>query len=157
MGILTRLAILIGSIAWLPKYLPWIVKADKLVQKVSGGRVDFLRIAGLPGITITVPGRRSGVLHSTTMLAAPDGDDWIVAGSYFGGPKTPAWVFNIRAAQSFDVEVHGVARRMSATELSGVDRDAAWAQLLAIWPNFTLYEERTNRVIPLFRLSNTAS
>ncbi|MGB3696876.1 MAG: nitroreductase family deazaflavin-dependent oxidoreductase [Gordonia sp. (in: high G+C Gram-positive bacteria)] len=153
MGIITRLAILIGSITWLPKYLPWIVKLDKLVQKVSGGRVDLLRIAGLPGITLTVAGRKSGVPHSTTMLAAPDGDDWLVAGSYFGGPKTPAWVFNIRAADVFDVRVHGVSTPMSASELSGAAREDAWNKLLAVWPNFTMYEERTTRVIPLFRLS----
>lgn len=156
MGLLTRLAILIGSISWLPKYLPWIVKVDKLIQKVSRRRVDLLRIAGLPGITIVVPGRKSGKLHSTTMLTAPDGHDWIVAGSYFGGPKTPAWVFNIRAAESFDVEVHGVSTRMSATELFDEDRRAAWDRLLAVWPNFTLYEERTDRVIPLFRLAPVA-
>ncbi|MGI6796901.1 nitroreductase family deazaflavin-dependent oxidoreductase [Gordonia sihwensis] len=152
MGILTRLAILIGSISWLPRYLPWIVKADTVLQKVSRGRVDLLRIAGLPGITITVRGRKSGVLHSTPVLAAPDGEDWIVAGSYFGGPRTPAWVYNIRAADSFDVEVHGAATRMSATELSGIERAAAWDRLLGVWPNFTLYEKRTTRVIPLFRL-----
>lgn len=152
-GIITKLAILIGSITWLPKFLPWIVKLDSLVQRLSDKRVDLLRIAGLPGITITVPGRKSGVPHSTTMLAAPDGDAWFVAGSYFGGPKTPAWVFNIRAASSFDVAVHGVTTRMSATELSGDERAYAWTRLLAEWPNFTMYEERTDRVIPLFRLA----
>ncbi|MGB3604198.1 MAG: nitroreductase/quinone reductase family protein [Gordonia sp. (in: high G+C Gram-positive bacteria)] len=152
-GIITKLAILIGSLTWLPKYLPWIVKVDNVVQRLSNKNVDLLRIAGLPGITITVPGRKSGVLHSTTMLTAPDGDGWLVAGSFFGGPKTPAWVFNIRAVDSFDVSYHGVTSRMVATELDGTDRSRAWDQLLSVWPNFTMYEERTDRVIPLFRLA----
>ncbi|WP_132994205.1 nitroreductase family deazaflavin-dependent oxidoreductase [Gordonia zhaorongruii] len=151
MGILTRLAIWIGSFAWLPPHLPKIVKVDALLQRCSGGRIDMLTIAGLPGVTMTVVGRRSGAARTTTVLAAPDGDDWIVAGSHFGGPKSPAWVFNVRDAET--VDVRGVKGPMVPVELDGDARAIAWQRLLDVWPNFRLYEERTDRVIPVFRLS----
>ena len=32
------------------------------------------------------------------------------------------------------------------------ERDAAWQTLRAVWPNFDLYEKRTDRRIPVFRL-----
>lgn len=153
MGLLTPLAVKIGSIEWLPRYLPYIVKVDEGLQKVTGGRVDLLDVAGLPSVTILVVGRKSGVERSTTVLAAPAGADWIVAGSYFGGPKTPAWVLNLRAADGFDIEQHGRRIPMRAHELAGDERERAWDELRRVWPNFDMYARRTDRTIPLFRLS----
>ncbi|WP_298441237.1 nitroreductase family deazaflavin-dependent oxidoreductase [Gordonia sp. (in: high G+C Gram-positive bacteria)] len=155
MGLLTPLAVRVGALGWLPEYLPWIVKVDDGIQKVSGGRVDLLTIAGLPSVTMLIPGRKSGIERSTTVLAAPVGDEWIVAGSYFGGPKTPAWVYNLRAAETIDVEIKGRRVPMSRRELDGDDRAQAWQTLRGVWPNFDLYEQRTadRRRIPLFRLS----
>lgn len=156
MGLLTPLAVRVGSIEWLPRYLPWIVKVDDAIQKVTGGRVDLLDIAGLPSITMVIRGRKSGIDRTTTVLAAPDGEDWIVAGSYFGNPKAPAWVYNLRAAGELTLAGPGgnlVAMR--SRELDGDDRAAAWQRLRGVWPNFDLYEQRTagSRVIPLFRLT----
>ena len=48
MGVLTPVAIRIGSFEWLPKYLPYIVKIDVLLHFLTRGRVGLLRLAGLP-------------------------------------------------------------------------------------------------------------
>ena len=36
------------------------------------------------------------------------------------------------------------------------ERSAAWANLLATWPNFAKYEQRTDRTIKLFQLASPA-
>lgn len=153
MGLLTPLAVKIGSIEWLPRYLPYIVKVDDGIQRVTRGHVDLLDIAGLPSITMVIPGRKSGIDRTTTVLAAPVGHDWLVAGSYFGGPKAPAWVFNLRAAPRMHVELHGRLVEMTSTELDDDERAEAWQELRRVWPNFDLYERRTTRLIPVFKLS----
>ncbi len=153
MGLLTPIAVRVGSISWLPQYLPWIVKVDDGIQKVSGGRVDLLTIAGLPSVTMLIPGRKSGIVRTTTVLAAPAGEEWIVAGSYFGNPKMPVWVYNLRAADTIEVEVKGRHVPMRRRELLDDERAEAWQELRRVWPNFDLYEQRTDRVIPVFRLS----
>ena len=151
--LIRRIAVWVGSFAWLPPYLPTIVKADGVIQRVSRGRIDLLWIAALPSVTFSVVGRKSGVERTTTLLAARDGDDWLIAGSYFGGPKTPAWVFNVRAAGRVTVRHASGDAAMTATELVGDARTEGWNVLLGVWPNFELYEQRTSRVIPVFRLS----
>ncbi|WP_344785256.1 nitroreductase family deazaflavin-dependent oxidoreductase [Gordonia caeni] len=156
MGLLTPIAVRVGAIEWLPDYLPWIVKVDDGLQWATAGRVDLLTVAGLPSVTMVIPGRKSGVERTTTVLAAPVGDDWLVAGSYFGGPKTPAWVYNLRAAETIQVERHGRLVPMRRRELAGDERAAAWQELRGVWPNFDLYERRTTRVIPVFRLTPAA-
>ncbi|ETA05420.1 MULTISPECIES: nitroreductase family deazaflavin-dependent oxidoreductase [Gordonia] len=152
MKVRRSLAIKIGSIPWMPRFLPQIVVGDNAIQTVTGQRMTLLDIADLPNITIRVAGRKTGAIRTTQLLAVPDGDDWLIAGSYFGGPKMPAWVYNIRAADTIEIVVAGVVSVAVPTELEGADRDAAWQKLRTVWPNFDLYEKRTDRRIPVFRL-----
>ena len=45
--------------------------------------------------------------------------------------------------------------RVHATEFQGADRAAAWQTMVRTWPNYAKYEERTDRLIPVFRLTRT--
>ncbi|MBZ5740486.1 nitroreductase family deazaflavin-dependent oxidoreductase [Nocardioides mangrovi] len=153
MGLLTPLAIRIGAIPWMPKLLPQVVWTDRNLQKVTGGRVTILDIAGLPNLMLTVVGRKSGIPRTTPLLCVPDGDTWLIAGSYFGGPNMPVWVGNIRAAGEAEITWDRKQVPVTATELHDADRAAAWQVMLRTWPNFAKYEERTDRLIPVFRLT----
>jgi deazaflavin-dependent oxidoreductase (nitroreductase family) len=153
MGILTPVAVRIGAIPWLPRFLPQIVTVDELLQKVTRGRVSLLGVAGLPNLVLTVPGRRSGIPRSTPLLCTPYDDDWLIAGSYFGGPKMPLWVHNLRATESATIGWRREQVPVTARELEGKERAAAWQAMLRAWPNYAKYEERTDRVIPVFRLT----
>ncbi len=153
MRLLTPIAVWIGSFAWLPRFLPQIVAFDKALQRFSRGRVSLLDVAGLPNLTLTVAGRKSGVPRTTPLLCVPYGEGWLVAGSNFGGPTAPVWVVNLRAAESAAV---GFGRRrvtVSQRELADDDRARAWQVMLRTWPNYAKYEQRTDRLIPVFLLS----
>ena len=153
MGLLTPVAIRIGAIPWLPSVLPQIVWCDKTLHRLSGGRLTMLDLAGLPNLNLTVKGKKSGIERTTPLLCVPDGDTILIAGSYFGGPKMPLWVGNLRAADGdASVEYRRERFRVHATELSGDDRAAAWRHMLETWPNYATYERRTDRTIPVFRL-----
>jgi deazaflavin-dependent oxidoreductase (nitroreductase family) len=66
----------------------------------------------------------------------------------------PLWVGNLRAADgAAKVEMGHETFAVRATELSGEERAAAWRTMLATWPNYAKYEERTDRTIPVFRLT----
>ena len=153
MGLLTPLAIRIGAIPWMPRLLPQVVWTDRRLQRLSGGRVTLLDIAGLPNLTLTVVGRKSGLPRSTPLLCVPDEGTWLIAGSYFGGPDMPVWVGNLRAAGQAEVTVNRTTTPVTAEELSDDARAAAWQVMLRTWPNFAKYEERTDRLIPVFRLT----
>jgi deazaflavin-dependent oxidoreductase (nitroreductase family) len=155
MGLLTPLAVRVGAIPWLPKFLPQIVTVDQTLQKVTRDRVSLLDVAGLPNLVLTVPGRKSGIPRSTPLLCTPYGDGWLIAGSYFGGPKMPLWVHNLRAAGGATIRWRREDVPVTAHELEGEERAEAWQAMLRGWPNYAKYEERTDRVIPVFRLTRT--
>jgi deazaflavin-dependent oxidoreductase (nitroreductase family) len=153
MGLLTPVAIQIGSISWMPKLLPQIVFVDKLIQGGTRGKLTILDVAGLPNLMLTVVGRKSGIPRSTPLLCVPYGDSILVAGSYFGGPNEPMWVKNVEANPDVTVRFKGDTSDMRARLLTGDDRAKAWQAMLETWPNFAKYEQRTDRHIKVFELS----
>ncbi len=153
MGLLTPLAIKIGALPWMPRYLRQIVWVDRLLQRVTRGRVTVLDIAGLPNLMLTVIGRKSGVARTTPLLCVPYGPSLLIAGSYFGGPKEPIWVKNIEANPVVTVRFKRRTLTRVSRELEGDERSAAWQHMLRTWPNFAKYEERTDRRIKVFLLS----
>lgn len=153
---LTPIAILIGGISWLPRFLPQITAFDKWIQRVTKGTWTLLRLAGLPNLMLTVVGRKSGIARSTPLLCVPFRRGQLIAGSNFGGQKSPVWVVNVRAAGQVQVRVNGVTRDAVPHELAGPERDEAWAHMLKTWPNYAKYAERTGRTIPVFYLEPAA-
>ena len=155
-NLFTPLAILIGGISWMPKLLPQITALDKWIQKVSKGSWSLLRVAGLPNLMLTVRGRKSGIPRSTPLLCVPYRAGQLIAGSNFGGAKAPVWVVNVRAADRVRMRVNGVTQAAAPRELTGAEREEAWAHMLKTWPNYAKYAERTDRTIPVFYLEPAA-
>ena len=154
MGLFTPIAVRIGAIPWMPKLLPQIVWVDEHLQAATRGKVSVLDLAGLPNLVLTVVGRKSGEPRSTPLLCVPDGGSWLIAGSYFGGPKMPLWVHNLRAAGEAVIDYDGERVSVSAREVpAGPERDERWQVMLRTWPNFALYEKKTDRLIPVFELN----
>jgi deazaflavin-dependent oxidoreductase (nitroreductase family) len=150
MNLLRPVAIWMGSLSWLPRFLPQITAMDKFLQRITKGQWSFLRLAGMPSMMLTVLGRKSGVARSTPMLCVPYKGGHLVAGSNFGGPTEPIWVLNVRAADRVTVTVNGRTHDAVPRELTGEERAEAWQHMLKTWPNYAKYEERTHRVIPVF-------
>jgi deazaflavin-dependent oxidoreductase (nitroreductase family) len=156
MGLLTPLAVRIGSQPWMPKLLPQVTWTDTRLQRLTRGRVSILDVAGLPNLMLTVTGRKSGIPRSTPLLCVPWQGGWLIAGSHFGGPKAPVWTHNLRAAETAGVRYRGRDHACTWRELTGEEKAKAWAHMVTIWPNYDKYVEWTDRVIPVFLLTPTA-
>ncbi len=156
MSLLTPLAVRIGSWTWMPRLLPQITATDKRLQQLTAGRVTILDIAGLPNALLTVRGRKTGQPRSTPLLCVPRADgSFLVAGSNFGAPKQPVWVVNLEANPDAELRVKGKTFPVRGRRLTGGERARAWAEMIDVWPNYRLYEQRTDREIKVFELTPT--
>jgi deazaflavin-dependent oxidoreductase (nitroreductase family) len=147
------LAIQLGAQSWLPRYAGLIVGTDKLLQRLSRGRVTIMLTTGLHELVLQVPGHRSGLLRTTPLLTVPHDGGWLIVGSNWGRPEPPAWVANLRAAQDPTITYRGRTIAVDAREPVGAERDEKWAVAVAGWPNYAKYAERTERELPLFWLT----
>jgi deazaflavin-dependent oxidoreductase (nitroreductase family) len=147
------LAIRIGRQPWLHRFARQIVGLDVLIQRATRGRFNLLTMAGLPEVTLTVRGRKSGLERSTPLLCVPHDDGWLVAGTNWGGPTMPAWVHNLAAADRARVLFRGRQHEVVARRVAGAERAEVWQVMLQTWPNYAKYAERTDREIPVFFLT----
>lgn len=104
-------------------------------------------------------GAKSGEPRVNPLAAIRDGDSWLLPASAGGAPKNPAWYHNLKANPDIEIEYPNdeggiTAAQVAAHELSGPDRDVAWARFVARSPAFAEYEKSAaGRVIPVFRLT----
>ncbi len=152
MGLLTPLAVRIGALSWMPKLLPQVVWTDKHLQRLTRGRVTLLDIAGLPNLLLTVPGRKSGVprIDPAAVRAARR---WLAdRGLLLRRLGVPLWVANLRATDRARIRFRREEVEVTRREVEGEERARLWQVMLATWPNFARYEQRTTRMIPVFYL-----
>lgn len=118
--------------------------------RVSRGRGPFKDI-----LLLKTVGARSGKPRTAPVAAIPDGPDrWLVVGSNSGAAKHPSWFANLaRNSDQAEIEIGGRTVKVTAELLVGPERAAAWRQVVTVAPNFAGYEKKTDRLIPVVRLT----
>ena len=113
------------------------------------------RMDGMPVILLTTRGARSGELRSTPVLSVPEGDSaWLVVASFGGSRSHPAWYINMaRHPEDTWVELDGRRVQVTPRSLSGEERERAWEHITAKSERFSGYQEKTDREIPVVRLT----
>jgi deazaflavin-dependent oxidoreductase (nitroreductase family) len=118
--------------------------ADRIRRKGSRGKLVLVTI-----------GKKTGVERMTPVGWFPgEGETKLIVASASGGPRNPAWYYNI-AANPDHVRIEFAGQRIDVTpeQLHGADRDAAWRQITAAARGFARYERITDREIPVIRLT----
>jgi deazaflavin-dependent oxidoreductase (nitroreductase family) len=108
---------------------------------------------GMDLLLLHVTGAKSGKTYIKPLAFHMDGDNYVVAASKGGEPTNPAWYYNLVAHPEVEVEVGTDTFRAKATEATGAERDRLYAAHAAKMPNFNEYEQKTDRVIPVFVLT----
>ncbi|GAB2724174.1 nitroreductase/quinone reductase family protein [Nocardia thraciensis] len=134
---------------------PAVAVVERIVRRLSRGRRGVLDLAGLPSIELTVPGRKTGLPRTVSLLYVPDGPgSYLLVGSNWGRPEHPAWSANLAAADHAEIHSGGERFKVHVRRLTGSERDRAWHRAVAYWPGYTM-EQRlaTGRPFRLFELT----
>ncbi len=118
----------------------------------NGGKVGG-QFEGFPLLLLTSTGARSGAQRVNPVAYFDiDGKIYIV-GSAAGRDNNPAWVHNLRADPQVSVEIGSdPAQPATARELSRDERDSIYPVIVERAPGFGEYQQKTDRVIPVFEL-----
>ena len=128
---------------------------DRALLHFSRGRVTLPGVlAGLPVLTVTTTGARTGQRRSAPLLGVPTGEDIAVLGTRFGQSRTPGWYYNMRADPAVEVTYRNKTVKASAREASDEERTAIWDRARAIYVGYEAYASRIkNRKIHIMILS----
>ena len=134
-------------------FLKMMNAVHRVALKVSGGRLGWTA-SNMPVVELTTTGRKTGRRHAV-MLTSPirDGDALVVVASRGGDDRSPAWYLNLVANPEVDVAVQGKPPVPMLARVATADQRARlWPLVTADHRNYTDYQKRTEREIPLVLL-----
>ncbi|HXC77396.1 MAG TPA: nitroreductase/quinone reductase family protein [Candidatus Acidoferrum sp.] len=106
-------------------------------------------------VVLSTLGSTSGLERSSTVASFPEGaGSWLVVASLGGAAKHPSWYVNLaKNPDGVYLQVRGKRYRVKPASLHGADRSAAWKRITREAPNFAEYQTKTDREIPVVRLT----
>jgi deazaflavin-dependent oxidoreductase (nitroreductase family) len=132
---------------------PWAWVRDQVeAYERSGGReANTLLDTGMPIIILTTRGNRSAKLRKTALMRVEHDGEYALVASMGGQPKHPVWYHNL-VADPTAVMIQDGPEPFDAVvrEVSGDERATWWERAVATYPPYAEYQERTERVIPVF-------
>jgi deazaflavin-dependent oxidoreductase (nitroreductase family) len=123
-------------------------RVHPFVYRATGGRV-LGRVMGIPVLLLTTRGRKTGAARTKPLMYLPKGDAFIVAASYAGEPRHPAWWLNLKANPVASVQAGRRELEVRAREAEGEERERLWREIVAQDEGFAEYQRRTQRRIPV--------
>jgi deazaflavin-dependent oxidoreductase (nitroreductase family) len=119
--------------------------------RANAGKVGG-RFAGAPMLLLSTTGAKSGQQRTTPLVYLPDGERFIIFASKGGAPQHPSWYHNLVAHPDTVVEVGTETIPVTATVITGEERDRLYATQAGLRPAFGEYQEKTSRRIPVIAL-----
>jgi deazaflavin-dependent oxidoreductase (nitroreductase family) len=125
-------------------------KFNMWVYRKSNGRVGATWLGKeAPICLFTTTGRRSGMARTVPLIFMADGNRLVVVASQGGVSTDPEWYLNVVASPRVTVDVEGDAQAMVARTASPEEKAELWPRLVAMYPKYDTYQQRTTREIPV--------
>ena len=128
----------------------WVRDQVDLYETSGGTKGTTLR--GMPVIVLTTLGAKSGKIRKAPLMRVEHDGRYAAVASLGGSPKNPVWYANVLAHPLVEVQDGPVLQVMTAREITGDEKDLWWERAVAAYPPYADYQEKTDRVIPVFLL-----
>ena len=133
-----------------------VLRVHEKLYKKTDGRIGHNMI-GAPTLLLRTTGRRSGAQRTNALVYARDGSDYLVVASNGGADRAPAWLHNLRANPSVEVQIGRERRPAVARVVEPPDPEHARMWEIVNENNkdrYRAYQEKTNRPIPVIALTS---
>jgi deazaflavin-dependent oxidoreductase (nitroreductase family) len=114
----------------------------------TDGEVGYLW-NGATALLLTTKGRKSGEDRTIPIIFKQVGQRYAIIASKGGAPTHPAWFLNVQDDPHVTLQIKGETFAGIARVAVSPEREELWNASLEQWPNYDLYQSRTERVIPV--------
>jgi deazaflavin-dependent oxidoreductase (nitroreductase family) len=126
------------------------IKLNTVAYRATGGRIGGTMPGGMaPVLLLDHVGRKSGQKRTAPLIYVRDGDNLAIIASRGGSDAPPAWWLNLRANPTTTVQVKRDRWTVAAREATPEEHERIWPQAVAVWPDYDVYQSRTDRRIPV--------
>jgi deazaflavin-dependent oxidoreductase (nitroreductase family) len=122
------------------------------LYRMTGGRFLPRWAEGMPVMSLTTTGRKSGKPRSTPIVYVEDGDALVVMPSNAGSDAAPAWWLNLQANPEAEVQLGQDRRQVCARRATPEEAERLWPRLRDSYSGFEAYQGFTEREQPIVLL-----
>jgi deazaflavin-dependent oxidoreductase (nitroreductase family) len=137
---------------YVPSKAKWVRDQVEEYESSGGERANTLRGGTDPIVVITSVGRKSGALRKNPLMRVERDGRYLAVASLGGSPTNPEWYHNFLANPLVELQDGPEPRLYRARLLEGEERADWWAYAVRTWSTYGVYQEKTERLIPIFLL-----
>jgi deazaflavin-dependent oxidoreductase (nitroreductase family) len=136
---------------YIPSPSKWVADQVELYESSGGTEGLTLRNSGLPVIIVTNRGWKTGAVRKTPLMRVVDGQNYVLVASQGGAPQHPFWYHNLKADPDVEIRDKTETYAMRVREVEdAAERERLWKLAVAAYPPYQAYQDKTDRVIPVF-------
>jgi F420H(2)-dependent quinone reductase len=141
---------------YVPSPSGWVRDQVDEYEGSGGTKGTTLLDTGMPVVIVTNRGAKTGVVRKTPLMRVEHDGSYAAVASKGGAPEHPLWYHNLKKNPRVEVQDGPDKWEMTAREISGDERAAWWERAVAAYPPYAEYQQRTDRLIPVFVLEKTS-
>ncbi len=138
---------------YVPSTAKWVRDQVEKYEATDGAEANTLRDTGYPIVVITSRGAKSGLLRKNPVMRVERDGTYIAIASSGGDDEHPVWYFNFVAHPEVDLQDGAVRKTYRAELTTGAERAELWQYAVDTWPTYATYQQKTEREIPVFKLT----
>jgi deazaflavin-dependent oxidoreductase (nitroreductase family) len=135
---------------YVPSPSAWVRDQVAEYESSGGARANTLLDTGLPVVIVTYRGKQSGNVRKIALMRVEHDGSYALVASKGGAPEHPEWYFSLAADPRVVIQDGPDPRDFVLRELGGDERAAWWERSVAAYPPYAEYQEKTDRLIPVF-------
>jgi deazaflavin-dependent oxidoreductase (nitroreductase family) len=140
---------------YIPSPSDWVREQVETIEATADTR--SVSVLDRPVVVVTMRGRKSGALRKVPLMRVEHDGVYAAVASKGGAPEHPVWYHNLLAHPHVTVQDGTRSWEAVARQVTGTEREQWWERCVAAYPPYADYQERTDRLIPVFVLEPTAT
>ncbi|KRF37441.1 nitroreductase family deazaflavin-dependent oxidoreductase [Nocardioides sp. Soil805] len=137
---------------YVPSAAKWVRDNVEEYEATNGEKGGTLPGTDFPVVVITSVGATSGKLRKNPVMRVERDGAYLAVASKGGADEDPAWADNFRRHPEVELQDKAEKHTYRVRELSGDERADWWQHAVATWSTYSSYQEKTDRLIPIFLL-----
>jgi F420H(2)-dependent quinone reductase len=123
---------------------------DQVETYESSGGTEGTTLRGVPVVVVSSLGAKSGKLRKNPVMRVEHDGSYALVASKGGAPSHPTWYHNLVAHPTIELQDGPDRREYTVRLADGDERDTWWERAVAVWPAYADYQQKTERLIPVF-------
>ena len=138
---------------YVPSKAKWVRDQVEKFEATDGAEANTLPGTNYPIVVITSRGAKSGNLRKNPVMRVERDGIYVAIASKGGADEQPEWYYNFLANPEVDLQDGPVLKTYKAEVVEGDERADLWQLSVDTWPTYASYQEKTERQIPVFKLT----